>query len=173
MDKWRALAERYDTLTGEVRIVLVGKYTGMSDTYLSVIKALQHASVACNRKLVLEWIEAADLEPETKVSDPSKVWPCSLSWHGVQFVHTNHASLCGAGSTRSRGLSCAIVRAFLFPEVLAPAASRGRFSRRVGPGKIEFHTSASALGYKQLLLNTREMSSGGRMQIGKFNQCAP
>jgi CTP synthase len=47
--------------------VMVGKYTGLSDSYLSVLKALQHACIACSRKLVLEWVAATDLEEHAKI----------------------------------------------------------------------------------------------------------
>jgi hypothetical protein len=40
------LAHNVDAVTREVRIALVGKYTGLQDSYLSVIKALQHAAIA-------------------------------------------------------------------------------------------------------------------------------
>ena len=42
---------------------MVGKYTELSDAYLSITKALQHACMAANRKLQLEWVEASNLEP--------------------------------------------------------------------------------------------------------------
>ena len=38
----------------EVTIALVGKYTRLEDAYASVIKALQHASMACNHRLNLK-----------------------------------------------------------------------------------------------------------------------
>lgn len=38
----------------QVKICLVGKYTSLTDAYLSVIKALQHASLQIGRKLVLD-----------------------------------------------------------------------------------------------------------------------
>lgn len=44
---------RYDTHHREVRIVLVGKYTKSQDSYLSLIKSLKHAALACRYKLVL------------------------------------------------------------------------------------------------------------------------
>lgn len=65
---WRTtLAERWDGLAVKLKIAMVGKYTGLSDAYLSVLKALQHACLAINRKLEVQWIEASDLE------DPGKV----------------------------------------------------------------------------------------------------
>ena len=60
--EWRAMAHRLDELTEEVNIAMVGKYTDLSDAYLSVIKSLQHAALAVDRKLNIDWIEASDLE---------------------------------------------------------------------------------------------------------------
>ena len=48
--------------TLRVSIALVGKYTGMSDAYLSVLKALKHAATHAKRDLDLVWIESSDLE---------------------------------------------------------------------------------------------------------------
>jgi CTP synthase len=55
-----------------VKIAMVGKYTGLSDSYLSVLKALQHASIACSRKLVPEWVAATDLEERAKIERPDE-----------------------------------------------------------------------------------------------------
>ncbi len=62
MDEWMKMATHVDDLSEKVTIAMVGKYTGLSDSYLSVIKALNHASFAASRKLVIEWIEASNLE---------------------------------------------------------------------------------------------------------------
>eukprot|EP01029_Cantina_marsupialis_P001003 TRINITY_DN1080_c0_g1_i4.p1 TRINITY_DN1080_c0_g1~~TRINITY_DN1080_c0_g1_i4.p1 ORF type:complete len:530 (+),score=203.82 TRINITY_DN1080_c0_g1_i4:262-1851(+) len=72
LDTWERLADRVEKSNkgNDVHIALVGKYTGLSDSYLSVIKSLKHATVACGTNLVIDWIEAAMLEPATKVSDP-------------------------------------------------------------------------------------------------------
>lgn len=42
---------RIERQLDEVNIALVGKYTGMEDAYASVLKALTHAALFCNRKL--------------------------------------------------------------------------------------------------------------------------
>mgnify|MGYP002480807807 FL=1 len=46
----------------KVRIAVVGKYTGLQDSYISIIRALEHASFFVDRLLVVDWIEATDLE---------------------------------------------------------------------------------------------------------------
>ncbi|XP_069676513.1 CTP synthase isoform X2 [Periplaneta americana] len=70
MQKWKDLAERVDTLRKDVTIALVGKYTKLEDSYASVTKALQHASVAAGYKLNVKYIEAANLENATKMENP-------------------------------------------------------------------------------------------------------
>ncbi|CAN6444590.1 unnamed protein product [Victoria cruziana] len=70
LQEWTARAELQDKLSYPVRIAMVGKYTGLSDSYLSVLKALLHASVECSRKLIVEWIAATDLEDTIAKEDP-------------------------------------------------------------------------------------------------------
>ncbi|XP_023554299.1 CTP synthase isoform X1 [Cucurbita pepo subsp. pepo] len=62
LDEWTSRTRLYDKLHDSVKIAMVGKYTGLSDSYLSVLKALLHASVVSNRKLTVEWVPAGDLE---------------------------------------------------------------------------------------------------------------
>lgn len=68
MRRWqRDLADRWDAQTESVTVAVIGKYTGLADAYLSVIKALQHACLAVRRKLRLMWVEAGELEPEVRL----------------------------------------------------------------------------------------------------------
>ncbi|KAF2908301.1 hypothetical protein DAI22_12g174800 [Oryza sativa Japonica Group] len=74
---WTQMAESYDDLKNSVKIALVGKYTNLTDSYLSVVKALLHASVACSLKPSIQWIAASDLEDATATSAPdahAKAW---------------------------------------------------------------------------------------------------
>lgn len=43
-----------ERLFDSVSIVLVGKYTTLEDSYMSVVKSLEHASMRCGRKLELQ-----------------------------------------------------------------------------------------------------------------------
>jgi len=69
LSKWKTLASRLERLYDVVKIALVGKYTELHDSYASIIKSLEHASLACNKKLNILWIEASDLELETNDKD--------------------------------------------------------------------------------------------------------
>lgn len=70
----------------DVEIALVGKYTKLEDAYASVIKALNHASLALNHRLRLTYIAASDLENATKATDPVKfheAWKTLCQCQGV------------------------------------------------------------------------------------------
>ncbi|KAJ3695204.1 hypothetical protein LUZ60_000581 [Juncus effusus] len=70
LDEWTERAKKCDSLNDPVRIAMVGKYTGLSDSYLSILKALLHASVACNKKLIVDWVPSSDLEEATSIESP-------------------------------------------------------------------------------------------------------
>ena len=59
---WSEMAHAVDTYDTSVTVALVGKYTGLQDSYLSVIKSLKHAAMKCERNLIIEWINAEELE---------------------------------------------------------------------------------------------------------------
>lgn len=78
--EWTDLTTQQDRLYETVNIVLVGKYTNLHDSYLSVIKSLEHASMRCGKKLNLIWVDATDLEAESKTVNPAKY---HKAWHEV------------------------------------------------------------------------------------------
>uniref|UniRef100_A0A7N8Y011 CTP synthase n=1 Tax=Mastacembelus armatus TaxID=205130 RepID=A0A7N8Y011_9TELE len=86
LTKWKEMADRSDRLLEHVSIALVGKYTKLSDSYASVIKALEHSALAINHKLQVKYIDSADLEATTLQDEPVKyheAWQKLCSSHGV------------------------------------------------------------------------------------------
>uniref|UniRef100_A0A8C0JQZ4 CTP synthase n=1 Tax=Canis lupus dingo TaxID=286419 RepID=A0A8C0JQZ4_CANLU len=84
--KWKEMADRYDRLLETCSIALVGKYTKFSDSYASVIKALEHSALAINHKLEIKYIDSTDLEPSTLQEEPVRyheAWQKLCSAHGV------------------------------------------------------------------------------------------
>lgn len=62
LEKWEHMSTSVDETSEEVKIALVGKYTVLSDAYLSVVRALQHAGMALGRRVVVQFVESTDLE---------------------------------------------------------------------------------------------------------------
>ena len=82
--------KRQENLRQDVSIALVGKYTQLNDAYASVIKALEHAALHCNRKLKLLCVEAEDLEEEAKNDRPVKYYEawqnvCKSKWVAREY----------------------------------------------------------------------------------------
>ncbi|OQO13682.1 CTP synthase [Cryoendolithus antarcticus] len=77
---WKDLCLGLEHLRDNLDIVLVGKYLECPDSYLSVIKSLEHAAMRCRRKLNLIMIDAEHLESHTNKSDPASF---HKAWHAV------------------------------------------------------------------------------------------
>mmetsp|Transcript_28837 Transcript_28837/g.99375 ORF Transcript_28837/g.99375 Transcript_28837/m.99375 type:complete len:554 (+) Transcript_28837:23-1684(+) len=72
MESWKQMANTIETYPETVTIALVGKYTGLQDSYLSVFKALKHSAEGSRRRLDIVWVESTDLEPEAAETSPEK-----------------------------------------------------------------------------------------------------
>lgn len=77
--QWKSLTEK-DQHPDTVTIVLVGKYIELHDSYLSVIKSLEHSAMRCRKTLDLQWVDAEHLEQKASTEDPAKF---HKAWHMV------------------------------------------------------------------------------------------
>ncbi|KAI2607866.1 putative CTP synthase [Hypoxylon sp. NC1633] len=77
---WVGLTRGQDHTLGSVTIALVGKYTSLEDSYISVSKALEHAAMYCRKKLELVYVDASHLEDETSENSPAEF---HKAWHAV------------------------------------------------------------------------------------------
>ncbi|XP_023238773.1 CTP synthase 1-like [Centruroides sculpturatus] len=142
MNKWQELAERSDHLTKIVSIALVGKYTQLKDSYASVIKALQHASLACNYKCILKYVEAEDLEDSMKQKNPVRYHE---AWQ--QLCVSDYLGVC-------LGLQCAVIE----------------FARNVLDWKEANSTESDSETVKPVVIDMPEHNPGkmgGTMRLGK------
>jgi CTP synthase len=83
-EEWKALTSAPDHYFEEVVIALVGKYIELHDSYLSVIKSLEHSAMRCKRRLRILWVDAEHLEPPTRDREPAKF---HKAWHEVCTAH--------------------------------------------------------------------------------------
>ena len=85
-DAWKTLTSSQEHLYETVTIVLVGKYTNLHDSYLSVIRALEHAAMAYRHKLDLKWVDSSHLENTTLQTSPAdfhKAWTVICMAKGI------------------------------------------------------------------------------------------
>lgn len=78
--RWKALTTSQEQVFDIVKIALVGKYISLHDSYLSVIKSLEHASMAARKKLNIIWVDASHLEHSSRETHPQEY---HKAWHDV------------------------------------------------------------------------------------------
>jgi len=66
MGSWNLLSDLTDKTSQEVIITIVGKYTGLEDSYISLNKAIKIACIYSQRKAVIEYVESSNLEHDKK-----------------------------------------------------------------------------------------------------------
>ena len=70
-DGWRAFVDRFVAASRTVKVAIVGKYTNLHDSYISVFEALLHGAVANDARVELVKVEGEDLE---EGRDPAEVF---------------------------------------------------------------------------------------------------
>lgn len=64
LSRWQTISNTLTHPDGEVNIAIVGKYTGLTDAYKSLVEALVHGGVANNVRVKFDWIEGEAFERE-------------------------------------------------------------------------------------------------------------
>jgi len=62
--QWQELTERIKTAKKEIVVGITGKYTGVHDSYISILKALEHTAPYFGAKVRIKWIETSDVRTE-------------------------------------------------------------------------------------------------------------
>ena len=65
LSDWREMVDAMKSSDKTVRIALVGKYTQLHDSYLSVVEALKHGGIASRAKVHIQWVEAEGVTEQT------------------------------------------------------------------------------------------------------------
>ena len=60
LDSWIKLTEKIKHPTKTIKIAIAGKYTKLSDAYISVVEALKHAGYANDAKVEIKWINSEE-----------------------------------------------------------------------------------------------------------------
>jgi CTP synthase len=109
LTSWKKLCSSYDHSFEVVKVALVGKYTHLKDSYLSVIKALEHSSMKIQRRLEIIWIESTDLEEVVEGGDNYEEAKAKYTqaWHSLKLAD----SILVPGGFGSRGIEGMIAAA--------------------------------------------------------------
>ncbi len=62
MADWRAMVDHMSSLENSITIAIVGKYTELADSYISVREALRHAGASHNTAINIQWVNSEEME---------------------------------------------------------------------------------------------------------------
>ena len=60
LTNWKKLVENIKNPHGVVKVAIAGKYTKLSDAYISVVESLKHAGYADDVKVEIKWINSEE-----------------------------------------------------------------------------------------------------------------
>lgn len=84
LKNWETISDAAVNARTDIIIALVGKYTGLGDAYISVVKSLEHACYSVGAKPKIQYIDSALLETQ----DDNEAW---------QKLKTSHCLLVPGG----------------------------------------------------------------------------
>jgi CTP synthase len=70
--EWKNLVDKINNLDGVVKISIVGKYTNLKDSYISIVESLNHGGYHFGKNIEIKWINSEDL-------DDNNIWDNLLS----------------------------------------------------------------------------------------------
>jgi CTP synthase len=72
--EWQQVVDAILKPEHEVKVALVGKYAGLSDSYVSMSEALRHGAAACRTRVCISYLEAERLEQNPLCVDDLKAF---------------------------------------------------------------------------------------------------
>ena len=55
---WKLFINKYNNLSNEVEVTIVGKYTNLTESYKSLNEALFHSGIKNNVKVKIKWVDS-------------------------------------------------------------------------------------------------------------------
>ncbi len=88
LSRWINIVKRIKEPQHVVNIAIVGKYTGLKDSYKSLMEALVHGGIANNTRVNIQWIDSEEIEihgPDRYLSETDGILvPGGFGYRGIE-----------------------------------------------------------------------------------------
>jgi CTP synthase len=88
LSRWNDIVRKIKEPKNEVNIAIVGKYTGLKDSYKSLWEALTHGGIANDARVNLHWVDSEEIEvhgPERYLSEADGILvPGGFGYRGIE-----------------------------------------------------------------------------------------
>jgi len=117
LEKWKEVVNRLKYPGDIVKVAICGKYTKLSDAYLSVVEAVKHAGAAIGCGIDLKWVSSDDSVSDEKVQEDLSdvdaiVVPGGFGYRGIEgkiniikYARENNIPFLGL----CLGMQCAVI----------------------------------------------------------------
>ncbi|MBO4532394.1 MAG: CTP synthase [Treponema sp.] len=65
LSDWSKMVDTIHSRSGELTVALVGKYTKLHDSYLSIVESLNHASFVIGKNIKIKWVDSDTVTDQT------------------------------------------------------------------------------------------------------------
>ena len=164
LKSWEKLVERIKNPKRTVEVAIAGKYTKLSDAYISVVEALKHAGYANEAKINIHWINSEDCVDYEKCKElmsgiQAVVVPGGFGVRGIEgklnvirYARENNVPFLGL----CLGMQCAVIEYARHVLGIKDANSR-EFSEECEKPVID------------LMLDQKDVTAyGGTMRLGQY-----
>lgn len=162
---WEKLVERIKNPKKTVKVAIAGKYTKLSDAYISVVESLKHAGYANDASVDIKWINSEDCVDEKKCKEllsdvKAVVVPGGFGIRGIEgklnvikYARENNLPFLGL----CLGMQCAVIE----------------YARNVvglkGANSAEFDENAPYPVIDLMLEQKNVHAYGGTMRLGAYD----
>ena len=162
---WENLVEKIKNPKKTIKVAIAGKYTKLSDAYISVVESLKHAGYANDAAIEIKWINSEDCIDETKCKELLKdvqavVVPGGFGVRGIEgklnvikYARENNLPFLGL----CLGMQCAVIE----------------YARNVaglkGANSAEFDEHAEYPVIDLMLEQKNVQGYGGTMRLGAYD----
>ena len=117
LDEWRNLVDKINHPKRTIKIAIAGKYTKLSDAYISVVESIKHAGYAHDVKTEIKWINSEECTDEKQCAELLKdvqgvVVPGGFGVRGIEgklnvikYVREHNVPFLGI----CLGMQCAVI----------------------------------------------------------------
>jgi CTP synthase len=170
---WEDIVRKIKEPKHEVTIAIVGKYTGLKDSYKSLIEALTHGGIANDARVNLQWIDSEEIEvqgPERYLSEVDGILvPGGFGYRGIEgklkairYAREKKIPYFGL----CLGMQCAVVE--FARDVCGLSANSTEFDLNTQEPVIYLMESWYDFRKERIEVRSESSQMGGTMRLGAY-----
>jgi CTP synthase len=173
LSHWEDIVRKIKEPKRDVTIAIVGKYTGLKDSYKSLIEALTHGGIANDARVNLQWIDSEEVDvqgPERYLSEADGILvPGGFGYRGIEgklkaihYARTKRIPYFGI----CLGMQCAVIE--FAKNVCSLSANSTEFDVNTQAPVIYLMEKWYDFRKGRIEIRSESSQKGGTMRLGAY-----